>query len=82
MWRAYQTLSGATGMLVLSVCLVGVAGPSSAERSSPPPTTKCTAGEAAHTLGQDLRPGVLPYLLSKPEAALSLSGHAQYPEYR
>ena len=41
-------------MLVLSVCLVGVAGPSSAERSSPPPTTKCTAGEAAHTLGQKI----------------------------
>ena len=59
----------------------GVAGPSSAERPLAP-TTKCTAGEAAHTLGQDLRPGVLPYLLSKPEAALSLSGHAQYPEYR
>jgi Protein of unknown function (DUF3124) len=54
MWRAYQTLSGATGMLVLIVCLVGVAGPSSAERSSPPPTTKCTAGEAAHTLGQKI----------------------------
>ena len=54
MWRAYQTLSGATGMLVLSVCLVGVAGPSSAERPSPPPTTKCTAGEAAHTLGQKI----------------------------
>jgi hypothetical protein len=50
--RVYQTLSGATGILVLLVCLVGVAGPSSAERSSP--TTTCTAGEAAHTLGQKI----------------------------
>ena len=83
MVRMYQTLSGATAILVLIVCLVGVAGPSSAQRSSPPPTTKCVAGEAAHTLGQKiLCPGVLLYLLSKPEAALSLSGHAQYPEYR
>jgi hypothetical protein len=54
MLRAYQTLSGATGLLVLIVCLVGVAGPSCAERPSPLPTTKCTAGEAAHTLGQKI----------------------------
>ena len=27
---------------------------SSAPRSSPPPTTKCAAGEAAHTLGQKI----------------------------
>ena len=50
--RVYQTLSGATGILVLIVCLVGVASPASAERSSPPPTTTCTACEAAQTLGQ------------------------------
>ena len=37
--------SGATGMLVLSVCL-GSGRSVVAERSSPPPTTKCTAGEA------------------------------------
>ena len=54
MLRVYQTLSGATGMLGLIVCLVGVAGPSSAQRSSPPPPTTCTAGEAAHTLGQKI----------------------------
>ena len=52
--RVYQTLSGATGILVLSVCLAGVADPASAERSSPPPTTTCTAGEAAYTLGQKI----------------------------
>ena len=52
--RVYQTLSGATGILVLSVCLAGVAGPASAERPSPPPTPTCTAGEAAHTLGQKI----------------------------
>jgi hypothetical protein len=52
--RMYQTLSGAIGIPVLIVCLVGVAGPSSAERSSSPPTTTCTAGEAAHTLGQKI----------------------------
>ncbi len=54
MVRMYQTLSGATAILVLIVCLGGVAGPSSAQRSSPPPTTKCAAGEAAHTLGQKI----------------------------
>jgi Protein of unknown function (DUF3124) len=52
--RVSQTLSGGTGILVLLVCLVAVAGPSSAERSSPSPTTTCTAGEAAYTLGQKI----------------------------
>jgi uncharacterized protein DUF3124 len=52
--RVYQTLSGATSILVLSVCLAGVAGPASAQRPSSPPTTTCTAGEAAHTLGQKI----------------------------
>jgi len=54
MVRMYQTLSGATAILVLIVCLVGMASPSSAQRSSSPPTMKCTAGEAAHTLGQKI----------------------------
>ena len=54
MLRAYQTLSGATGMLVLIVNLVGVAGPAAAERPSSLPTTKCTAGEAVHTVGQKI----------------------------
>ena len=62
MWRAYQTLSGATGMLVLIVGLVGVAGPSSAQRLSPPPTTKCAAGEAAHTLGQTIHDPAYSYI--------------------
>ena len=50
----YQTLSGATAILVLIVCLVGMAGPSSAKRSSSLPIMKCTAGEAAPTLGQKI----------------------------
>jgi len=50
--RVYQTLSGATGILVLLVCLVAVAGLSSAERSSP--TMTCMAGDAAYTLGQKI----------------------------
>ena len=54
MVRMYQTLYGMTAILVLIVCLVGMASPSSAQRSSSPPTTKCTAGEAAHTLGQKI----------------------------
>jgi hypothetical protein len=54
MLRAYQALSGATGLLGLIVCIMGVAGPSSAERSSPPPATTCTAGEAAYTSGQKI----------------------------
>ena len=54
MLRAYQTLSGATGMLVLIVNLVVVAGPSAAERPSSLPTTKCMAGEAVHTVGQKI----------------------------
>jgi hypothetical protein len=54
MWHAYQALSGATGLLGLSVCLVGVAGPSSAERASTLPATTCTAGEVALTLGQKI----------------------------
>ena len=52
--RVYQALSGATGILVLSVCLAGVAGAASAERPSSSPTPTCTAGEAAHTLGQKI----------------------------
>ena len=51
MWRVYQTLSRATGMLILIVGLGGVADPA-AERPSSPPTTQCTAGDATHTLGQ------------------------------
>ena len=54
MWRAYQALSGATGLLGLIVCLVGVASPSAAERASTLPSTPCTAGEAALTLGQKI----------------------------
>ena len=54
MLRAYQTLTGSTGRLVLIVCLMGVAGSVAAERSSPPPTTKCTAGEAVQTVGQKI----------------------------
>ena len=54
MVRMYQTLSGATTILVLIVCLVGMASPSFAQRSSSPPTMQCTAGEAAHTLGQKI----------------------------
>jgi hypothetical protein len=54
MVRMYQTLSGATAILLLIVCLVGMASPSFAQRSSSPPTMQCTAGEAAHTLGQKI----------------------------
>ena len=54
MLHAYQTRAGATGMLVLLVCLAGVAGPLFAERASPTSTMTCTAGEAAHTWGQKL----------------------------
>jgi hypothetical protein len=51
MLRVHQTLSRATGILVLIVGLVGVAGPAAAQ-PAPPPTTQCTAGEATRTLGQ------------------------------
>ena len=51
MWRVYQTLSRATGMLGLLVGLVGGAGPAAAQ-PVPPPATQCTAGEASRTLGQ------------------------------
>jgi len=54
MVRMYQTLYGITAILVLIVCLEGMASLSSAQRSSSPPTTKCTAGEAVHTLGQKI----------------------------
>ena len=82
MWRAYQTLSGATGMLVLSVCRGS--GRSVVRGAILAPADNEVHGRrsGAHVRPKDLRPGVLPYLLSKPEAALSLSGHAQYPEYR
>ena len=82
MWRAYQTLWGhryagaerlprGSGRSVVRGAILAPADNEVHGRRS-----------GAHVRPKDLRPGVLPYLLSKPEAALSLSGHAQYPEYR
>ena len=82
MWRVYQTLSRATGILVLLVGLMGVAGPAAAQPCALADNAVHGRRGDAHLRPEGLRPGLLPCLLPKPEAALSLSGHAQYPEYR